>query len=106
MFELFTFVIIAIVVVLLVAFVVVGSTLMALPWYAWVLIVAIICFFLHKRNEAKEKYLEERRKTAFGSRIEIKTNIEPKKQITKEKQTKKTENMIEMKGEKHFKVLK
>lgn len=61
MFELFIFVIIAIVVVLLIAFVVVGSTLMALPWYAWVLIVAIIYFFLHKRNEVKE--IKLRRKT-------------------------------------------
>lgn len=55
MMELIIIIVVTALILAVVAFVVLGTVITTLPWFAWVLIVAIICGFQYMRHLQKEK---------------------------------------------------
>lgn len=55
MMELIIIIVVTALILAVVAFVVLGTVITTMPWFAWVLIVAIICGFQYMRYLNKEK---------------------------------------------------
>lgn len=55
MMELIIIIVVTALILAVVAFVVLGTVITTMPWFAWVLIVAIICGFQYMRHLQKEK---------------------------------------------------